>query len=111
MRKQLNLTPEEWEKVKRAKRRREAKDNVDTSWYLLAEFGSYYGYQAIKDARSNKITWEEFEILLEAGRKHHHAKLYQQAEIIMATEAIKHKKSKTKGRRILDKILKKAKIQ
>lgn len=42
---------------------------IDPEWLLLAEFGSYYGYQAIVDVRKNVISAEDMQQLLAGARR------------------------------------------
>lgn len=42
---------------------------VDPEWMLLAEFGLMYGWQALLDAKQDRITGAEMMSLLMAGRK------------------------------------------
>lgn len=42
---------------------------VDPEWMLLAEFGLMYGWQALLDAKEDRITGAEMMLLITAGRK------------------------------------------
>lgn len=80
------LSDEEREKVKaryqsRMKRRRNAKeDRISPEIYLLAEFGYYLGYEAIRDVRENKISFEEMFALLEGCRKVWYSRLIESSQ-------------------------------
>lgn len=41
---------------------------ADTAWVQLAEFGLYYGWDAIRDVRRNALNADEFMELLKAAR-------------------------------------------
>ena len=43
-------------------------DAFTPSEMLLAEFGHFYGWDAVKDALEGRVTWRTFQALLEAGR-------------------------------------------
>ncbi len=80
------LSDEEREKVKaryqsRMKRRRNSKeDRVSPEIYLLAEFGYYLGYEAVRDVRENKISFEEMFALLEGCRKVWYSRLIETSQ-------------------------------
>ena len=46
-----------------------AKNKISNEFYLLADFGLMFGWQAVLAVRNNEITWEEMFALLEAGHK------------------------------------------
>jgi hypothetical protein len=74
------MKPEEREKaLKRAEKRRgnDKRNNVKVSpeVYLIAEFGYFYGWDAIQAIRKNEIALDEVEVLLEGARKVWWAKL------------------------------------
>lgn len=76
------MKPEDKEKVlKRFEKRKEDKgiqNKISNEMFLLSEFGYYYGWEAVKDVRSNKITFEEMFALLEGARKVWYQKLTEQ---------------------------------
>ncbi|MBF1220675.1 MAG: hypothetical protein HXM25_03095 [Haemophilus parainfluenzae] len=80
------LSDEERAKVKaryqsRMKRRRNTKeDRVSPEIYLIAEFGYYLGYEAIKDVRENKISLEDMFALLEGCRKVWYSRLIESSQ-------------------------------
>ena len=65
-----DFTPEQLAKLKAIK----AKSGAGASAFyrdnemLLAEFGRYYGWQAVRDVLSDRVTYETFVALLNAGR-------------------------------------------
>lgn len=65
-----DFTPEQLAKLKAIK----AKSGAGASAFyrdnelLLAEFGKYYGWQAVRDVLSDRVTYETFIALLNAGR-------------------------------------------
>lgn len=78
------MKPEDREKaVARFKKRMEGTEKYDnrvpTEMYLLAEFGYYFGWQAVKDIKDNLYTLEEVYPLLEGARKVWYSKLVEQA--------------------------------
>lgn len=42
---------------------------VDPEWSVIAEFGLYYGWEAAKDVRENRISYSDMEKLLQAARQ------------------------------------------
>lgn len=67
--KEIELTQEEWEKVRQAKERSGARKNVDKYWFFIAQFGYYYGWGGIEAILQNKITIDEAQTLLEGANK------------------------------------------
>ena len=65
-----DFTPEQLAKLKAIK----AKSGAGASAFyrdnelLLAEFGKYYGWQAIRDVLADEVSYETFIALLNAGR-------------------------------------------
>lgn len=66
--KSLELTQAELDKVAE-RRKRDETTKISPEWRLLAEFGIYYGWEAIKAVRNNEISTDEFNSLLSGGRK------------------------------------------
>lgn len=66
-----DFTPEQ---VAKLKAMREAESKAKASAFfrddelLLAEFGKYYGWQAIRDVMADEVSYETFIALLNAGR-------------------------------------------
>lgn len=66
-----DFTPEQLAKLKAM---RKASSNAGASAFyrdnemLLAEFGRYYGWQAVRDVLSDRVSYETFIALLNAGR-------------------------------------------
>lgn len=66
-----DFTPEQLAKLKAM---RKASSGAGASAFyrdnemLLAEFGRYYGWQAVRDVLSDRVTYETFIALLNAGR-------------------------------------------
>lgn len=66
-----DFTPEQLAKLKAM---RKASSNARASAFyrdnemLLAEFGKYYGWQAVRDVLSDRVEYETFIALLNAGR-------------------------------------------
>lgn len=67
--KELELTQEEWEKVRQAKAKYESRHNIDKYWFFIAQFGYYYGWGGVEAILDNKITMEEAQVLLEGANK------------------------------------------
>ena len=64
----VKFTPEELARIE-ARKKRDQASKIDPEWQLLAEFGYYYGWQAIQDVRNNVIDIETFNNLLKGARK------------------------------------------
>ena len=66
-----DFTPEQLAKLKAM---RKASSNAGASAFyrdnemLLAEFGRYYGWQAVRDVLADRVAYETFVALLNAGR-------------------------------------------
>lgn len=45
------------------------KSKLEPEWLLLAEFGLFFGWQAVIDARQDKISFDEMNKLLAAARR------------------------------------------
>lgn len=67
------MRPEDKEKAlkrfERSQKQRSSEMRISQEVYLLSEFGYYYGWQAIRDVRENKIKLKEVYVLLEGARK------------------------------------------
>lgn len=64
---------------------------------LLAEFGRYYGWQALKDAAEDRMTARTFLALLEAARKIERSRRLERLDdISVAVAAILDKKAATR---------------
>lgn len=65
-----DFTPEQLAKLKAIKAKRGARASAfyRDNEMLLAEFGRYYGWQAVRDVLSDRVTCETFIALLNAGR-------------------------------------------
>ena len=86
------MTPkerEEAEKRFKARRVRQKNDHGKISYevYLLAKLGYYYGWQAIIDARNNKITFNEMMALVEGADKVWYSKLNETARAVQVANA------------------------
>lgn len=55
-------------KIKELSKSRE-KSKIEPEWVLLAEFGLFFGWQAVVDARNDKISFQEMNKLLSAARR------------------------------------------
>lgn len=67
------MRPEDRERMISRFKERTAQKNINnkisSEMYMLAEFGLMYGWEAIRDVKSDFITGEEMFALLEAGHK------------------------------------------
>ena len=54
-----------------------ARNRINNEVYLIAEFGSYYGWDGVMAIRNNEITLEEVYLYLEASRKVEYARLVE----------------------------------
>lgn len=92
------MTAEDREKVierynKRVAQNEKAEENKITSEiYLLAEFGYYFGWQAVLDVRNNVIKQEEMFALLEGARKVWYKKLLEQGKMTTTACIVPHAK-------------------
>lgn len=84
----LDLLPEDERKkaIERGRKRfaqNEARKGMKISpeIYATAEFGYYYGWDAIQAVRNNEITLDEMNTLLEGARKVWYSKLVEQGGI------------------------------
>lgn len=69
------LLARDQDKLGEITRKKEA-TTVEPEWVVLAEFASYYGWDAMQTARMNDIDSLEFNKLLMAGRKLHAVERY-----------------------------------
>jgi hypothetical protein len=66
----LKLKPEDEAKAKARKEAEEEQESrVDQEWFIIAEFGYYYGYAGIEAILNNKIPLSTVIVLVEAARK------------------------------------------
>lgn len=56
------------DKISEIKRSRD-RNKIEPEWLLLAEFGLYFGWQAVQDVREDKISFQEMNKLLAAARR------------------------------------------
>ena len=65
-----DFTPEQLAKLKAIKAKSGARASAfyRDNEMLLAEFGRYYGWQAVRDVLSDRVAYETFIALLNAGR-------------------------------------------
>lgn len=89
---EIQLTPDELEKVNRLRRQQES-EKVDPEWYFIAEFGDFYGWGGVQAILHNEIDIYTAEALLKASRSVEAKKRYQRAEdTFIATASAKAKK-------------------
>lgn len=85
------MSPEHRESALERYRERTADRGIDnkvsSQIYLLAEFGYYYGWQAVKDVRDCVITEEEMFVLLEGARKVYYNKLVEKSQVMTTAVA------------------------
>lgn len=66
---------------------------VEPEWVLLAEFGLYFGWQAVKDVREDRLSFEELNKMLSAARKIKAMNRYNEVmDIYLAYAAVHDKK-------------------
>lgn len=68
-------------------------NRISSEIYLVAEFGYYFGWEAVNAVRHNEVTIEEMYSLLEGARKVWYQKLVEQGKITttaVATPFSKH---------------------
>lgn len=69
---------------------------IEPEWVLLAEFGLHFGWEAVRDAREDKISFAEMNKLLAASRALKAAERYNVIlDIYTANAAVHDKKGAT----------------
>lgn len=71
-------------------------NKISNEMFILAEFGYYYGWQAVQAVRNNDISMTEMYALLEGARKVWYLKLCEQGKMTTTSVACslsKHPKS------------------
>lgn len=63
-----DLLERDADKIAQFKREKKAK-KIEPEWILLAEFGMYFGWSAVMDARNDVISFAEMNKLLAAARR------------------------------------------
>lgn len=81
----------------RLAKREDLNNKISNEVFLLSEFGYYYGYQAILDARSNKISLEEVYALVEGARKVWYQKLVEQSKVAITASSLPFAKNAQKA--------------
>lgn len=113
-----NPSPEDLEKVERARASTEGHAKVDTEWLLLAEFGLKYGWQAYLDAKNDArdeegnliVTMAEMLTLLEASRRIDNFYHYRNAQAsFIGAASSRAKKPSSTFKQVTSKIIKNAK--
>lgn len=110
--KRLELTPDELAKVLQRKRSVEAsKVKVSPEDLFVAEFGYYFGWEAMVSLANNEITFDDANVLLAGARKVWNAKLVDMASIMFTASAAAQsgKKAKQVMQKGLDEFMKQAK--
>lgn len=67
--KYLQLTPEDEAKAKERAAKRDATPKLSEENLLIAEFGMFYGWEAMRAAQSDEISADDFSWLLDAARR------------------------------------------
>lgn len=65
----LQLKPEDVAKAKERAAKRDATPKLSEENLLIAEFGMYYGWEAMRAAQSDEVSADEFSWLLDAARR------------------------------------------
>jgi len=78
---EIKLTPEQQERVDRARKRHEA-TKVEPEWALLAKAGVYFGWGAIVDSLNNMITLEQLTALVNGADKKHASDVIDMANAV-----------------------------
>lgn len=71
-------------------------NKISNEMFILAEFGYYYGWEAVQAVRNNDITMQEMYALLEGARKVWYLKLCEQGKMTTTSVSCslsKHPKS------------------
>lgn len=70
------------------------KARLEPEWLILAEFGSYFGWQAVMDVRNDNITFQEMHKLLAASRRLESIRRYNNVMDTYAANIAIHDKGK-----------------
>lgn len=89
--KPLELTPQELAKVQRTRARSEV-SKLEPEWEIVAEFGYYYGWEAIAAILNNEISFEIVERLLRGARRVRYGKVIDYAVATEVAVASAHSK-------------------
>lgn len=101
-----DLSDEEKKKIKRFKTSL-SYGEYTPSELLLAEFGTYYGWEALKDAGTGRLTARAFFGLLEAGRKVERTRRLESLDdMTIAFRSILDKKATSKLNELRKKLMK-----
>lgn len=109
--KRLELTPEELERVLKRKRQDE-KTRVSPEELFIAEFGYYYGWDAMLAILSNDISMQDANVLINGARKVWNRQMIDMASIMFTsgTAARSGKKSTQVMNKGLKEFYKRAKV-
>jgi hypothetical protein len=77
--KYLELTPEDQDKVNKARAKDDAKLKVDEEQLFIAEFGKHFGWAGVEAILDNKIDGETAAWLLQGARKVDYQSVYNAA--------------------------------
>lgn len=94
--KRLELTPQELERVLRRKRQSEP-IKVSPEELMVAEFGYYFGWEAMVAILNNEISLEDAGVLLAGARKVWSAKVVDLASVIYTASAASQSGKKAKS--------------
>lgn len=87
------MTPEHRQQAlarfnRRMAKRDEEKNRISNEMYIVAEFGYYFGWDAVQAIRNNEITLEEVFALTEGARKVWYSKLVETGNVMrVATDS------------------------
>lgn len=111
--KRLEISPEDLEKVRLRRQKADSqKIKVSPEWRMIAEFGYYFGWEAVKDVRdkTSGLTGEEMRVLLEGAKRVWAEKEYEMAQVMfIATASANSKKPVAKFRELTKDIIKRSK--
>lgn len=108
--KRLEISPEDMEKVIRARERNESKVKVNEEWLFISEFGTYYGWEGVLAIMNNEISLEVAEMLLLGARKVWDGKVYDHATAsFIGSVASQQKKPSTLFKKMTKDLIKRTK--
>lgn len=88
-----DLLERDAEKIKEMRKVR-SDSKIEPEWVMLAEFGMYFGYQALQDVRHDVISFAEMNKLLTAARRLEALKRYNNVIDSWTVTIAPHDKSK-----------------
>ena len=105
----LELTQAQLQRIAQRKAQDQA-TKVDSEWLAIAEFGMYFGWQAVKAVLNDTITSAEMFMLLEGARKVNKLKLYNETRaVFIGTASANSKKPSQTFKRMTKDLIRESK--